>query len=172
MAVADRLASAALISLVRFWTKRSPTRIAGTSIAAITSINSRVRRLIGASFRAQIARSVAKIRSEFTCEAAVLEYRAADPLGRLKFTREEQGSGVFRVLPVRNCDRVGTTLRRRAACGVPIPVLRCALRRAGKNNLLLARLAGEEREKQSPCVPALTEINILCFAALPQCFQN
>jgi hypothetical protein len=43
------------MSLERFWTKRSPTRIAGTSIAAITSINSRVRRLIGASFRAQIS---------------------------------------------------------------------------------------------------------------------
>src|SRR3954470_2039409 len=53
--VAARLTRAAFISLVRFWTKRSPTRIAGTSIAAITSINSRVRRLIGASFRAQFS---------------------------------------------------------------------------------------------------------------------
>src|SRR3954466_15738589 len=46
-AEAARLARAALISLLRFCTKRSPTRLAGTSMAAMTSINSRVRKLIG-----------------------------------------------------------------------------------------------------------------------------
>src|SRR6478672_2109461 len=52
--VADRLSRAALISLARFCAKRSPTRIAGTSMAAMTRINSRVRRLIGRSIRARI----------------------------------------------------------------------------------------------------------------------
>ena len=106
MAVADRLASAALISLVRFWTKRNPTRIAGTSIAAITSINSRVRRLIGASFRAQISDFVA-IKITFgiylrgSCTGIpVLEY----PLGRLESTREQpQGSSGFHYR--RPCER-------------------------------------------------------------------
>src|SRR6478752_167009 len=46
-AEAASLARAALISLLRFCTKRSPTRLAGTSMAAMTSISSRVRKLIG-----------------------------------------------------------------------------------------------------------------------------
>jgi hypothetical protein len=54
---ADRLSRAALISLARFCAKRSPTRIAGTSMAAMTRISSRVRRLIGPSIRARIGRS-------------------------------------------------------------------------------------------------------------------
>ncbi|MEY9766827.1 hypothetical protein ABH988_007612 [Bradyrhizobium ottawaense] len=50
---AARLASAASISLARFCTKRSPTRIAGTSMAAMTRISNRVRRLIGGAVRSQ-----------------------------------------------------------------------------------------------------------------------
>src|SRR5947209_8482561 len=51
LAVADNVTKAAWISLVRFWRKRSPTRIAGTSVAKATSTRRRVRRLIVAILR-------------------------------------------------------------------------------------------------------------------------
>src|SRR5947209_6610771 len=53
LAVADNVTKAAWISLVRFWRKRSPTRIAGTSVAKATSTRRRVRRLIVAILRIQ-----------------------------------------------------------------------------------------------------------------------
>src|ERR1044072_3917598 len=79
------------MSPVLFCTKRSPTRMAGTSIAAITSINSRVRRLIGASFRAQKSADMVVsdvrncLRGGGRSGNIVLEY----PLGRPESTREK-----------------------------------------------------------------------------------
>ena len=52
----------------------------GTSIAAITSIHSRARRLIGASFLGQ-----RNLRASSVFDMLVLEY----PLGRAKSTRDE-----------------------------------------------------------------------------------